>query len=127
MKYRGWMVLVVLYIFLLGVKFDFVSIKSAYVRNYFADILCLPILLSVSTLLIRYVKRAATFKLSILQICFVFLYISIVFEFVLPHFSTKFTYDIFDIFAYGLGGIIFYFFQDQLIEYIFVGRNWLIR
>lgn len=116
MKYRGWMVLVVLYIFLLGVKFDFISIKIAYVRNYFADILCLPILLSVSTLLIRYVKRAATFKLSILHICFVFLYISIVFEFVLPHFSTKFTYDIFDIFAYGLGGIIFYFFQDQLIE-----------
>ena len=48
------------------------------------------------------------------MIVFATVYVSVVFEIVLPHYSTKFTGDLVDVVMYVLGGSIFYWGQKNL-------------
>ncbi len=82
--------------------------------NYFADILCLPLLLSFSLLLLRYLKKENNLWLNLRQIIFTLIYTSILFEFILPKYNNRYTSDFFDLFAYSFGALFFYIFQKKI-------------
>ena len=42
------------------------------------------------------------------------LYYSVIFEFILPKFSLKYTADYYDVLCYGIGAILFYYHQKKL-------------
>ena len=47
------------------------------------------------------------YQLSAGQIIFIIIYVSILFEFILPHFFKQYTSDVMDVIMYIIGGIFF--------------------
>lgn len=85
-----------------------------FISSYFSDLLALPLILSVSLFLLRKLKRLPYLYLTNGMLAFTLLYTSILFEWILPQFNTKYTADFFDVIFYVLGTVIFYFIQKQL-------------
>ncbi len=105
-------VLFVLYCLHLGIKFAKYPVPL-WVSSYFADILCLPILLSFIVIFLRKFRQEHDFQLKKSMILFVFLYVSFVFEIVLPTFSNRYTSDIYDVMMYALGGLSYGYFNRK--------------
>lgn len=82
-----------------------------FVNNYLNDILCIPILLKVSQLVIRHIKSNNRLKIPISLQIFVTTLYALVFEVILPNFHKRYTSDFLDVIAYFFGLIIF-----QIIE-----------
>lgn len=82
-----------------------------WVRNYAGDVLCLPIVLSLSLAILRRVRTTPTMLLSPLNVAVAFVYVSVLFEGVLPYYSSNYVADVFDLVAYGCGAIIYYLIQ----------------
>lgn len=112
MKYKFLTFISLLYAVHLFIKFSQYPVNE-WISSYLADVLCLPILLSYILLLMRYFKKESLLWLNIPQIIFLFLYVSLLFEFILPKYSKRYTADFCDVIAYAVGAIFFYFFQKQ--------------
>ena len=84
----------------------------ALLQNQGSDLLCLPWLLSTSTLVIMILRRDWQFRLSRLQVFVGFVYLSGLFEIVLPYFSPIYTSDYKDVVAYFFGGLIYHIFDS---------------
>ncbi len=82
-----------------------------WLNNYWSDVLCLPIILTLMVLVIRRLQQKPMFLLELKHIVVVCVYISLMFELILPHFFTKFKSDLGDVLAYSLGALVFYRFQ----------------
>jgi hypothetical protein len=102
-----------LYVLQLLAKFNYILLSSWYV-NYAADVVCLPLILSITLVLIRKIKRWPFFYLTNGMFVVAISYTSILFEWILPRYFTKYTADIVDIVMYLVGLIIFYFVQQRL-------------
>jgi len=74
---------------------------------YFNDVICIPVISGISLICMNYIFKNVR-RLSIYQVAFIVIYISVVFEFVLPQFNKYVTADLVDIFCYQIGGIIYY-------------------
>lgn len=83
---------------------------------YLTDLLCLPILLSLTLILVRRWFRGRVEYLTLAQVVFVWLYLSVVFEWVLPSLSTRYVSDPLDVMYYAIGGLVFLFFQTKLFK-----------
>ena len=70
-------------------------------------------LLSGAVLFMRWVRSDAGLYLSRAMILVATLYVSLVFECVLPLFFQRYTADLWDVVMYGVGGGLFYFFQKR--------------
>lgn len=80
-----------------------------------ADLVTLPLVLSAGQLGVSYLKQLPNFRLSVLKIVVAVLYISILFEFILPYINPeKFTQDFVDILMYCAGGAVYF----MLVRYI---------
>ena len=112
-KYSLLFSISIFYVIHLSLKFSQYAVPRWF-SNYFADVLCLPILLSYTLLLLRYLKKNQFLYLNYQQILFTFFYTSILFEFILPKFSKRYTSDFFDVLAYAMGAVFFYFFQQKI-------------
>jgi hypothetical protein len=81
------------------------------IRYYTADVLalivCVPIFIN-SQIFFRVRKKKYITKLDIILYLILF---SLYFEIIMPQYFERFTGDVFDIIAYGIGGIILYFSQ----------------
>lgn len=100
------------YLFLYGVKMSGHHIPV--VSDYLADLLCLPLVLSFCRFVMiewRFVPRQ--FKLNRAMIFTTTVYIAVVFEGILPAFSTIYESDVLDIVAYFLGAIGYYVFHEK--------------
>lgn len=75
---------------------------------YLDDLLCMPIVLTLTLLVLQFLLKDFQFRLNKFQIFIAFVYFSIMFEIILPSFSAKYTPDILDIAAYGAGAFIFF-------------------
>ncbi len=73
----------------------------------------MPILLSLTLLVIRFIKNDSLIFLDKYKILFAVVYVSFVFEFWLPSKSAIYTGDVFDVFCYGFGALIFYSIQHR--------------
>jgi hypothetical protein len=113
MKYQFLSLITILYLVHLGIKFLQYPVNE-WISSYLADVLCLPILLSYILLVLRYFKKKPLLWLNTPQILFLFLYVSILFEFILPKYSKRYTADIYDVLAYAFGAIFFYCFQKKI-------------
>lgn len=83
------------------------EIYSGWITYYAADLLCLPIVLQLSLWGVRIFKSDAELQLTKSQIWVAFIYVSIVFEGVLPFYKDKYTADPIDVVMYLLGTLIY--------------------
>lgn len=83
------------------------EIYSGWITHYLADLLCIPIVLQLSLWGLRFFKKNNQLYLSKSQIWIAFVYVSIVFEGILPYFKTKYTGDPLDALMYLLGTLFY--------------------
>lgn len=76
--------------------------------DYLADLICIPIVLGWIKLIMDKLS-VQNFRWGKLAILIAVIYFSIVFELIMPSFSSNYTRDFIDVILYGIGGIIFYF------------------
>jgi hypothetical protein len=96
----------------LVLKFSQITVPQWF-SSYFADALCLPLMLSYLLLWIRRVKKTATFKLTPTMIFTAWLMVSLVFEWFAPSYSKRYTADMMDVAVYAFGGIAYWFCQEK--------------
>jgi hypothetical protein len=75
--------------------------------NYLLDLLCMPLVLEITRQAMRLIF-SPNYDLSKFQILFAVLYVSLLFEYLLPMYQTRFYADVFDVFAYSAGATIWY-------------------
>ncbi len=114
-RYLFLWLLFALYLVHLVLKFGQVPVPPFF-SHYFADLLCMPLLLSSAVLVMRWVRADAGLYLSGAMILVATLYVSLVFECVLPLFFQRYTADIWDVVMYGVGGGLFGVFQKDLLS-----------
>jgi hypothetical protein len=114
MKYRNWLLLIaaILYSIQLLFKLDHIYLPPL-INDYLADVLCLPLLLTAVVWTIRRIKRLPFLVLDWKMILFAWLYTSLIFEYILPMSSAKYTADIYDVAAYFAGGVLFFLLQED--------------
>ncbi len=86
-----------------------------FLNSYFDDFLVVPIVLTFS-LFLQQTWVNPLFVYSKFFILSVVMYFGILFEIILPKFIPAYTSDIYDLIAYLIGGIIFYFLQNIFIK-----------
>ena len=79
-----------------------------WVNNYVNDFLVLPIVLGVTTYIVRWLKKDLNYRFSLLFIACLATYYALFFEYVLPKFSSRYTGDWVDVLLYFLGGLAYY-------------------
>ena len=108
---------------LLGMAFVYVGLLIAqwldlrlpfWMTSYLEDLLCLPLLLSCTLLLMRKLKRLTALHAG--HLLFTVVYVAVLFEGILPELSARYTADPHDVICYALGGLIFYIVQPHLIR-----------
>ena len=104
--------LLALYVVHLVLKFGRVPVPLFF-SHYFADLLCMPLLLSSAVLFMRWLRTEEGLYLSGGKILVATLYVSLVFESVLPLFFQRYTADVWDVVMYGVGGGLFFVFQQR--------------
>ncbi|NNC82547.1 MAG: hypothetical protein HKN79_03140 [Flavobacteriales bacterium] len=85
-----------------------------WINSYLGDLLCMPILLSFTLLVLRYVTRLPRFVLGPMHILVSVIYVSLVFEWLLPHCFYRYTSDPIDVGMYVLGARIYLLLQENL-------------
>jgi len=81
---------------------------------YLNDLLCMPIVLSLSLAAIRYLKKDDLLYIPPLAIILITAYYSFHFEWLLPQFNSRYTSDWIDVLLYVSGAGVFYAFQKRL-------------
>jgi len=117
---RLFIVLLFVYAVHLYIKYNCIAVP-VFISNYLADALCLPFILSLFVMIVRIVKKNSTFQLPLSMIAFAVVYVTTVFEFVIPKFSARYTADLMDIVFYALGALFFFLFQVR--EKKLFGKN----
>jgi len=83
------------------------------VRFYVNDFLIIPMVLTSVLFIVRKVQSQPQKTISLLNILYLCLMYSFLFEFWLPKFHERYTYDIVDVFLYFLSGFVFYRLQKE--------------
>lgn len=87
---------------------------SGIFTSWVNDLLSLPIILMVLLVILRRIKNNSGYMLPFALIVFAVLYQTIIFEFILPNISERYTYDVWDVVAYAVGGLFFAGLQNWL-------------
>jgi len=112
-KFNAWLIitkplfLLVLILFFFN-ELDLGLSKPFYIQFYLNDLLSPTVLLTLSMLFLTLIYRDL-FIFSKTQLLFFFLYLSFVFELLLPYLSSSFTADKYDLVAYAIGTILFHY------------------
>lgn len=86
------------------------GIKLPVIDAYLDSFLLMPLLLTLLVVERRWLfRRGNSYSLKLLDIVMATLLISVVTELVFPALSIRFTADWWDVLAYGLGSMLFYF------------------
>lgn len=81
---------------------------SEFIRYNLNDFLCIPIVLTLTLCMLRYLKQDYNIQLSIGLVFGEAIFYSIFFELVLPFVSLKYTADPIDILMYFLGACFYW-------------------
>ena len=85
-----------------------------WVRFYFNDFLCMPIVLSTCLMILRFCKKTETLYVPLSVILGLSAYFALHFEWLLPQFNERYTSDFIDVILYFTGALLFYIFQKRL-------------
>jgi hypothetical protein len=81
-----------------------------FAHSYLDDLLAIPVILGITLQIYRKIHpEKDSFSFTKIQILVAIIYVSAVFEWFLPRFSTTYTSDFLDIICYFVGGFYFYF------------------
>ncbi|GMQ27702.1 hypothetical protein Aconfl_03440 [Algoriphagus confluentis] len=81
-----------------------------WIHSYLDDLLALPVILGITLQIYRWIHpMRETFRLKKEHVFVAFLYVSLVFEGILPWYSDHYVRDYWDILCYGIGSFVFYF------------------
>lgn len=78
---------------------------------YLNDFLTIPIVATVCLHVVWFLKRDQSIRLNPFTIASLVILYSIYFEVYLPSVSTRYTADVWDVFWYSIGGIVFWLLQ----------------
>lgn len=78
-----------------------------FVNSYLDDLACLPVVLTLALAFLRSFFTSPGYSLSKIQIAIAVIYISVVFEWILPSVSSRYTRDYADIIMYVTGAVLF--------------------
>jgi hypothetical protein len=116
-KYTPWVIffnstfICSIFLFILNERY-MSSYDFPIIRSYLNDIIAPVIVLSITRFFLSmYTNRC--YILSVKQLFFFLVYMSLIFELVLPSFSQQYTSDVIDIIAYLIGVLIFQFFNNK--------------
>lgn len=85
------------------------DVHIPFIHSYLDDLLVMPIVLTLILVERRKIHGwGPDFVFSLPLTISLVLVLSIIFEWIFPVFSQKFTFDWWDFVAYGLGGVVFY-------------------
>lgn len=90
----------------------FHNCELVFVNSYLNDFIA-PIIILTLTQLVLSIYKGKFLCLTTKQLLFFFLYISFVFEWLLPSYSSEYISDFYDILAYLGGVLIFHFFINK--------------
>lgn len=82
------------------------------INNYLNDILSIPLVLKICQKICELIYRKKI-QFSIGKIILICIYWSVLFEIIFPQIFYRYTTDFYDIFAYLLGGIIYYIIEKN--------------
>lgn len=94
-------------------KYDIIEAIDFF-EFYFADLLAMPLILEFSRVVLNRLKKREKKELSIPMITVGFVYTAILFEWVLPQYSDKYTADFYDVLCYGIGTVFYMYFVYQI-------------
>lgn len=80
-------------------------------RFYLADLLCMPVVLSICLFSARSIKKDPKLNLSAFSIFSLFVFYSVYFEVLMPEIHERYTADPLDVLMYFCGSLIFLFVQ----------------
>ena len=83
-------------------------------NSHLTDFLFMPILLTVSLIGVRVIKRNKLINLTIGMIFVSTVFVSFMFEIIMPSRSSLFIKDYWDVVAYIIGALFFYIVQSRL-------------
>ncbi len=87
-----------------------------YLNGYLTDAFAIPVIANLGLWFQRVIiYKSNYYVLSVWHVVFVVVYVSVVFEGLLPWLSAKYTADWIDVMLYVVGGIFFYFFMNKPI------------
>ena len=84
-----------------------------YVNAYLDDLACFPIVLTLALAFLRTFVTSQEYSLSRMQVALAVVYFYLVFEWVLPSMSSRYTRDHADMIAYTAGAYIFWKFINR--------------
>ncbi|TYB76030.1 hypothetical protein ES677_07305 [Bizionia gelidisalsuginis] len=85
-----------------------------WVAFYLSDVLCMPIVLSACLATVRIAKQNNLISIPLGAIMALTIYYALYFEWLLPHYNSRYTADIIDVGLYVIGSGLFYTFQKRL-------------
>lgn len=83
-----------------------------WIRFYAADLLCMPIVLSICLWVVRKWKSDPNLRLSLFSILSLVLFYALYFEVYLPPRNQRYTADLWDVVMYLAGALLFYLIQE---------------
>ncbi|OAV44197.1 hypothetical protein [Lewinella sp. 4G2] len=86
------------------------GIDVPFFHAYLDPFLSIPVMLGLLTVERRYLFDRG--RLTVLETVISTVFLAVIFEFFFPRWSDAFTADPYDYIAYGLGGLVFYFFVN---------------
>ena len=89
--------------------------KSIFISSYLNDLLASCILLTLTSLILSLFYKSI-YIISKAQLLFFFVYLSFVFEILLPYISSNYTADRHDILAYAIGTLLFYYLINKKLN-----------
>lgn len=84
-----------------------------FIKNYFTDLLCMPVVLMLCLLGAKLIKRQAQLVLKFWLIILIAVEFIVIFEIILPKYSSRYTGDWVDGLMYIAGAVVFYFIQNS--------------
>lgn len=83
----------------------------SWINHYVNDFLCIPLVLGSIVFILRKWKKDPLFSIPIPTIVLVVALYAFYFEYFLPQRNPRYTADVWDVFLYVLGGILFYYIE----------------
>jgi hypothetical protein len=102
-------------LFVINFLFEKISHRSIpWVHAYMDDLLCMPVVLGLTLHIFRKIHPGKEkYRFEWHHVLVAVVYYSLIFEWLLPNRSSVYTRDIWDIFFYALGGVLFYFTMNK--------------
>lgn len=88
----------------------------AWVTAYLADLACMPVLLTLTLVVQRRLTRNLAFTFPDSWLVAAWLYVAVVFELLMPHWSARYVHDPLDVIAYAIGTLAFRYWLNHLIK-----------